>query len=85
MNDYTLVQQKEIDVLGKTYRVSVYCRPDGRHFAQTHFAENDIIISDGETLEEVLSRHERLIPLAIHSRQVLRDSGGFYRRRLPTT
>ena len=82
MTDHTLVHQKEIDVLGDSYRVCVYCRPDGRHFAQTHFSDNDIIISDGETMEEVLDRHEKLIPLAVHSRRVLRDSGCFFRRRI---
>jgi hypothetical protein len=83
MSDSILVLQKEIDVSGAVYSVSVYCRADGRHFAQTRFADEDIIISDGETPEEALSRHEKLVPLAVQSRRVLRDSSWRFSRFIP--
>lgn len=76
-----LVHQSEIELNGDNYQIKIYCREDGRHFAQTHFDDNDIIISDGLTLIEALHKHERLLPLAIVSRQYKRYPGGRIRPR----
>ncbi|HEY5974198.1 MAG TPA: hypothetical protein VIU41_05600 [Geobacteraceae bacterium] len=80
MDELSLVHETEIDVDGNRYQVLVYCRDDGRHFAKTHFGHDDIIINDGVTLEEVLEKHQRLLPLAITSRQMLHQL-----RNVPTT
>jgi hypothetical protein len=73
MDELDLVHETEIEVDGNRYQVLVYCRDDGRHFAKTHFGSDDIIINDGATLEEVLEKHQQLLPLAITSRQMLQQ------------
>ena len=70
MDNEILVHETEIEVHGDLYTVNVFCRNDGRHFAKTRFGEDDIIINDGGSLEEVLDKHEKLLPLAIPSRQM---------------
>lgn len=85
MDGTVLVHQSHLEVHGASYQIFVYCRQDGRHFAQTHLGGDDIIINDGDTLEEVLSRHQRLLPLAVGSRMISRElrncvgSAGEYR------
>ncbi len=71
MADEILVHKAKMVLHGDTYEIMVFCREDGRHFAKTLFAHDDIIINDGATLEEALAKHERLLPLAISSRKVL--------------
>lgn len=80
MTEETLVHQAELELLGDRYQIMVFCRADGKHFAKTHFAEDDVIINDGFSLEEALAKHERLLPLAIHSRRILRELRGVPRR-----
>ncbi len=80
MWEEVLVHKSEIELHGDSYQIMIYCRKDGRHFAQTHLGENDIIINDGSSLEEVLAKHERLLPLAINSRRIRRDYQGFVGR-----
>ena len=53
---------------------------DGRHFAKTHFGDDDIIINDGASLEEALARHNKLLPLAISSRKVMQEFRGFAKK-----
>jgi hypothetical protein len=76
MDDMSLVHETEIEVSGDRYEVRVYCRQDGRHFARTSFAADDIIIHDGASLEEVLVKHEQLLPLAVSSRRMLQEYRG---------
>lgn len=71
-NKEVIVHKGSCQIGGKDYEILVYSR-DGRHFAKTVFAPEDVIISDGSTVDEVLSRHRRLLPLAINSRQILHD------------
>ena len=73
MADEILVHESEIEVHGDLYKIKVFCREDGRHFAKTRFGNDDIIINDGASLEEVLLKHERLLPLAISSRKIFRS------------
>ena len=73
MKDLSLVHETDIEINGDSYAVKVYCRDDGRHFAKTHFGEDDIIIHDGSSLDEVLSKHEELLPLAVSSRKMVRE------------
>jgi hypothetical protein len=71
MSSEMLVHKTEVELNGARYEILVYCRDDGRFFARTSFDENDIIIHDGPTLEEVLSKHEKVLSLAVTSRNVL--------------
>jgi hypothetical protein len=72
MQNGTLVHTDFCRISGKDYEISVY-RRDGRHYVRTIFAPEDVIISDGLTKEEALAKHQHLLPLAINSRQILRD------------
>lgn len=73
MTEEILVHESEIEVHGGRYQIKVFCRKDGRHFAKTFFGDDDIIINDGASLEEVLEKHEKVLPLAISSRQILHE------------
>lgn len=70
MENSHLVHQLLLSIEGGEYLVEVYSRADGRHFARTAFSPQDVIISDGFSLDEALLRHRNLLPLAIHSRQL---------------
>jgi hypothetical protein len=71
MSGEKLVHRTEVDLNGDRYEIQVFCRDDGRFFARTSFGENDIIIHDGTSLEEVLSKHEQVLSLAVTSRSIL--------------
>ena len=73
MEELSLVHESEIEVNGDTYKVLVFCREDGRHIAKTRFGAEDVIINDGATLQEVLDKHHKLLPLAVTSRKVIRE------------
>ena len=70
MEDNQLVHQMTCHFEGEKYLIEVFLRPDGSHFARTVFSPQDVIISDGVSLEEVLGKHQNLLPLAVHSRQI---------------
>lgn len=75
MQSERLVHNADITIDGETYSVSVYCRPDGRHYAKTYLNENDIIINDGPSLTSVLEAHQGLLPLAVsahRTREILK-------------
>ena len=65
-----LVHQLMCDCDGNKYLVEVFSRANGSHFARTVFSPHDVIISDGANLQDVLFKHQELLPLAIHSRQM---------------
>jgi len=73
MNDEILVHCCRVNFSGDEYDVFVYSRPDGSHLAKTFFTPNDVIISDGLSLDEVLIKHQHLLPLAVTSRDILRQ------------
>jgi len=70
MRGLRLVHEGTVTVQGEEFEVKVFCREDGRHFAKTSFSENDVIINDGLSLDEVLHRHRELLPLAVSSRRM---------------
>lgn len=72
MSEDKLVHQTQIELDGDSYGIMVYCRNNGKFFAQTFFDDDDIIISDGPTMLEALTKHEKLLPLAVTSRQLKR-------------
>lgn len=65
MKNDKLVYTSEKMIDGESFKISVYCRLDGRHYAKTYLNENDIIINDGASLSEVIKKHEDLLPLAV--------------------
>ncbi len=73
MGSESLVHTAQITIAGKDYEIAVFLRADGLHLAQTVFSPGDVIINDGHSLGEVLERHRRVLPLAVDSRQVLRE------------
>jgi len=73
MESEILVYKSVFHVAGRDYEVAVYTRPDGAHVAKTTFSPVDVIVNDGRSLEEVLDKHRRLLPLAVNSRQILRE------------
>jgi len=81
MTEEKLVHKSDIELHGSHYQILVFCREDGRHFAKTRFAMDDIIINDGDSLEEALAKHEKLLPLAVRSRQVLQELRGKPKRK----
>lgn len=70
----TLVHSGRVKVDGNDYEVLVFRRADGSHIAKTYFTALDVIINDGLSLDEVLAKHQRLLPLAITSRELLRNA-----------
>ncbi len=70
MSEEQLVYETTMALRGKQYQISVYCRAGGRHVAKTTLAEDDIIINDGTSLEEVLTKHQKLLPLAVTLRRI---------------
>jgi hypothetical protein len=59
----------------KTYMTRLYRCPKKNggfiHTAETVLDAGDNIVSDGNTLEEVLAKQRQLLPLALFSRDVL--------------
>jgi hypothetical protein len=70
MENTQLVHEMKQDFEGSEYLIEVFIRPDGTHFARTVFSPQDVIISDGFDLDDVLLKHCKLLPLAVHSRQL---------------
>ena len=70
MENIQLVHQLMCDFEDAEYLIEIFIRSDGSHFARTVFSPQDVIISDGVSLEEVLLKHQDLLPLAVHSRQM---------------
>ena len=61
MDDVQLVHQLTCDFEGLEYLIEVFSRPDGSHFARTKFSPQDVIISDGFSLEEALFKHQKKV------------------------
>jgi hypothetical protein len=73
MSRETLVYRKEIELNGERYEILVYCCENGRYFARTSFNENDIIVHDGQSIEEALEKHEKVFSIAITCRDILKQ------------
>ncbi len=79
MTNRILVHKSFIHINGNDYPIMVYSCPNGRHSAETALGTNDIIINDAASLEEVLAKHKRLLPLAVYAHGIRQRSKG--RRR----
>jgi hypothetical protein len=73
METEILIHKCRFSVAGQDYEVLVYSRPDGSHVAKTFFTSQDVIINDGPSFDDVLSKHQRLLPLAVNSRLLLKE------------
>jgi hypothetical protein len=76
METEILVHTCMMTISGEDYEVFVYSRADGSHIAKTFFTPQDVIINDGSSVDAVLVKHERVLPLAVNSRQILRELRG---------
>ena len=72
MEQVCLVRTLSMQVEECECRVEVFRRPNGTHFARTVFSPHDVIINESETCEEAVRRHCDLLPLAVHSRLLVR-------------
>jgi hypothetical protein len=72
-NEEILVHKCQVEIAGTRYEVHVFLLEDGRHVAKTVLDRDDILINDGPSLEEVLDKHQSLLPLAIDSRAILQS------------
>ena len=81
MDEEYIVHKTELEIQGDRFEILVYSREDGRHVAKTFFGENDIIINDGQSLEEALEKHVKVLPLAVNCRH-LRQQGKDFKENL---
>ncbi len=77
MNVIDLVHTSDLEVYGEHFQVCVYRREDGGFFSKTSFTDQDVIICDGESLEDTLDKHLHLLPLAVGSRRIIGEFLGF--------
>jgi hypothetical protein len=76
MSSMHLVSSRMLQCAEKAYMTHVYRHPKKNggfiHTAETVLDSGDNIVSDGNTLEEVLAKQRQILPLALFSRDVLR-------------
>jgi hypothetical protein len=76
MSSMHLVGSRMLQCAERTYMTHVYRCPKKNggfiHTAETVLELGDNIVSDGNTLEEVLAKQRQILPLAVFSRDVLR-------------
>jgi hypothetical protein len=76
MSSMHLVGSRMLQYAEKTYITRVYRYPKKNggfiHTAETVLDSGDNIVSDGNTIEEVLAKQRQILPLALFSRDVLR-------------
>ena len=76
MSSMYLVGSRMLQCAEKTYMTLVYRHPKKNggfiHTAETVLDSGDNIVSDGNTIEEVLAKQRQILPLALFSRDVLR-------------
>ena len=77
---HDLVCSEKVAYGSQQFRVNVYrgARKHGRvlHTAETTLAPGDSIVSDGYSVDEVLANLKMILPLALHSRLLLRELEG---------
>src|SRR5262249_58668669 len=76
MSGMHFVGSRMLQCAEKTYMTRVYRYPKKNggfiHSAETVLDSGDNIVSDGNTVEEVLAKQRQILPLALFSRDVLR-------------
>jgi hypothetical protein len=80
MSNMHLVGSRMLQCAEKAYVTRVYRHPKKNggfiHTAETALDSGDNIVSDGNTIEEVLAKQRQILPLALFSRDVLRRVTG---------
>jgi len=81
MSSMRLVGSRMLQCAEKAYMTRLYRYPKKNggfiHTAETVLDSGDSIVSDGNTLEEVLAKQRQILPLALVSRDVLRRVTGY--------
>ena len=76
MSSLHLVGSRMLQCAERRYMTHVYRYPKKNggfiHTAETVLDSGDNIVSDGNTMEEVLAKQRQILPLALFSRDVLR-------------
>ncbi|GFO56593.1 hypothetical protein GMSM_36000 [Geomonas sp. Red276] len=80
MDEENPIHSSELEVNGEYFCISVYSSAAGRYFAKTCLGDGDVIITDGRSLDDALSKHENLLPLAIGTRELTHSYLGIPRR-----
>jgi hypothetical protein len=75
MEQALMVYREKLIVYGQHCRIEIYRQGQRNFFAMTRFDENDAIICDGFSVDEVLAKHRGAIPLALGSRLSSRRRG----------
>jgi hypothetical protein len=63
-----VVHEAVMSVRGLPFNVQVFGAGNGKYYAYTRFSENDGIIIDGGSVEEVLELNSQSLPLAVTCR-----------------
>ncbi len=66
-----LVHTSRVAIAEREFEVLVFQRTGGGFLAKTYFSPVDVIIHDGPSVDEVLTRHRQVLPLAVNSRELL--------------
>jgi hypothetical protein len=68
MDGGDIVHETEMRVAGKNFKVQVFSRDNGKYYSLTRLGDSDVIIIDGTSIEDVLTRHSFSLPIAIGCR-----------------
>ncbi|HJV64662.1 MAG TPA: hypothetical protein VJ550_02895 [Geomonas sp.] len=74
------LHSSELEVNGEFFSITVYSSTAGSYFAKTCLGDDDVIITDGRTVADALTKHENLLPLAIGTRELTLSYLGSARR-----
>ena len=65
---FEMVRKSEVTIMGIDFSIEVFSRENGKGFALTRYSHEDVIISDGQNIEDAFTRHNLVLPLAIGCR-----------------
>jgi hypothetical protein len=71
-----MVRKTEVLIMGEIFDVEIFARENGKGFALTRYATEDVIITDGRNVEDALQRHSAVLPLAIDCRSRKKMAAG---------
>lgn len=81
MDKESLLHSSQFELNGERFGIEIFFTAAGRYFAKTCLGEGDVIITDGGSAEEVLKKHENLLPLAVGTREITQSYLGLPVRR----
>ncbi|HJV35722.1 hypothetical protein [Geomonas sp.] len=74
------IHSSELEVNGEYFSIAIYSSAAGSYFAKTCLGEDDVIITDGRSVDDALAKHQNLLPLAIGTRELTLSYLGAPRR-----